>query len=173
MQGRAFCTTCTALLKTANERYISAPENPLDWSSTNPQDQIVFRLLLLLSLAVSPAAAQTIEVALTAELPPDSQLGLRGNTDPLSWEESLLMTDPDGDGTYTATLTFPPAAGTVEYKAAVTAADGTLSWESGANRLLIPGRMTVERRALNGPQTDLPILEISAEELRADAELLW
>ncbi len=67
-------------------------------------------------------------------------VGVRGGTSPLSWESTLLATDPDGDGRYEVVVTFPraPFGGqAVAYKLKKERpgrpGDG---WEEGRNRQL-------------------------------------
>ena len=44
-------------------------------------------------------------------------LGIRGDHPPLSWKKSVLLSDDDGDGIFTATITIPaPQQATVSYK---------------------------------------------------------
>ena len=143
------------------------------------------RLLLLFSF-LATASAQPVDLAIDlgplsetgafqrdglADLRPgDVSVGVRGSAAPLAWDRSLALTDPDGDGVYTARLTFPEGTGTVEYKAVVEGEE--VIWEAGGNRLLFPGRMETDRRAFGGFQTGLPVLTVSQAQLSEDLGLL-
>lgn len=65
------------------------------------------------------------------------ELGIRGNTAPLSWEKTYPLIDPDGDGIFEATISFAADSDLIlEYKYAY----GTdpVNWEyDGANRILV------------------------------------
>ena len=45
-----------------------------------------------------------------------SNVGIRGNISPLSWEESTVMTDDTKDGIYTTTVQFKTANAGLEFK---------------------------------------------------------
>jgi predicted alpha/beta superfamily hydrolase len=68
------------------------------------------------------------------------RVGVRGGVAPLSWDTTLIAADPDGDGLYEVTVTFPraPFGGqAVTYKYKVDrAADPKGGWEDGRNRQL-------------------------------------
>jgi predicted alpha/beta superfamily hydrolase len=68
------------------------------------------------------------------------RVGVRGGVAPLSWDTTLFAADPDADGLYGATVTFPraPFGGqAVTYKFKVDrAADPRGGWEDGRNRQL-------------------------------------
>ncbi len=81
--------------------------------------QALFTLYFFWALTTTLSAQSTLnfQVDLNGEKSVD-EVGLRGNIPPLSWNESLPMTDEDGDGIYTLSLEFPTAqAGDIlEYK---------------------------------------------------------
>jgi predicted alpha/beta superfamily hydrolase len=68
------------------------------------------------------------------------KVGVRGGVAPLTWENTLLATDPDGDGRYEVTATFASAPfgdQAVTYKFKIDrAADPQDGWEEGRNRQL-------------------------------------
>ncbi|MEM1093587.1 MAG: Ig-like domain-containing protein [Bacteroidota bacterium] len=54
-------------------------------------------------------------------------VGVRGSLPPLSWESTTPLSDNDGDGVFTGTISFTEAPGTVlEYKFVYESADGSL-----------------------------------------------
>ncbi len=56
-------------------------------------------------------------------------VGVRGDTDPLSWNTSIALSDSDGDGVYTGTVSFTQADQTaIEYKF-VSEVGGTTNFE--------------------------------------------
>ncbi len=62
--------------------------------------------------------------------------GVRGNTLPLSWEETLEFTDPDNDGIYEGEVTFNTTEKMVEYKFVY--GDKKVVYElEGQNRILL------------------------------------
>ena len=131
------------------------------------------RLFLLLATAAS-LHAQPVHVAvdLTGRDLAGASVGARGDTVPLAWDRSLSLTDPDGDGVYSAEVAFPEGTGVVAYKTVIEPASGEVQWEPGPNRLLLPGRMAEDRRAFGAPQTDLPLLSVSQGQLAEDLTVL-
>ncbi|GAB5537235.1 MAG: hypothetical protein Rubg2KO_34840 [Rubricoccaceae bacterium] len=132
--------------------------------------------VLILAAAVASAQPVTVEIDLSTA-PSNLQLdeltvGVRGDTEPLTWDQSQPLTDADGDGVYTATLDFPDDTGLVAYKVVLDRAGEDPTWEPGANRILVPDRMTRDRRAFGAPQTDLPERTVSQRQLAEDVSLL-
>jgi hypothetical protein len=62
-------------------------------------------------------------------------IGIRGNTPPLSWEKTYPLSDKDGNGIYEAEISFPnlPAGTALEYKFI----QDNKNWESIENRVYI------------------------------------
>lgn len=81
----------------------------------------IFIFPLFFFFSLSAQNTLTFQLDLAAEESVD-EVGLRGNLPPLSWEESVPMTDPDGDGVYTASIEFPSveAGNTIAKKMAKT-----------------------------------------------------
>ncbi|MEO0857035.1 MAG: S41 family peptidase [Bacteroidota bacterium] len=133
-----------------------------------------FSLVALLALLAATVHAQPITIALDlADRDLDGMtVGVRGDTAPLSWEASVSLTDPDGDGVYTVDLAFSDGTGRVAYKAVLEPEAGEVEWEPGSNRLLLPSVMTMDRRGFGEPQTDLPELTVTPAELAEDLALL-
>ncbi|MEL6617123.1 MAG: hypothetical protein AAFQ43_15385, partial [Bacteroidota bacterium] len=142
------------------------------------------RHLLLALLLVSAFAAHAQPVTIALDLGTYERdltgvtVGVRGDTAPLSGERSLALTDPDGDGVYTAEVPFPDGTGVVEYKALLERADvleqteAETEWEPGDSRVLVPGLMATDRRGFGEPQTNLPEITVSPAELAEDLALL-
>ena len=92
-------------------------------ASHQPLPPTMPRHLLLALLLVSAFAAHAQPVTIALDLGTYERdltgvtVGVRGDTAPLSWERTLALTDPDGDGVYTAGVPFPDGTGVVEYKA--------------------------------------------------------
>ncbi|GAB5517973.1 MAG: S41 family peptidase [Rhodothermales bacterium] len=131
----------------------------------------------LLSLLIAPvvvAQPVTLHIDMTAwgDVQEGAVVGARGNTAPLSWGKTLPMTDTDGDGVYSLTLSFPDGTEVVEYKVVVEPSDGQTQWEPDQNRMLLPGRMTIDRRAFGEPQTDIPELLLTPAQLHEDLRVL-
>ncbi|MBX2845002.1 MAG: hypothetical protein KTR13_02225 [Saprospiraceae bacterium] len=61
-------------------------------------------------------------------------VGLRGNQAPLSWEESIELTDEDGDGIYESTVEVKDPA-SLEYKFVLESDE--VEWEQNGNRKLV------------------------------------
>ncbi|MCB9274166.1 MAG: hypothetical protein H6564_09010 [Lewinellaceae bacterium] len=85
----------------------------------------VHALLLILALYLPASAQKAATLQFSVDMNPViaqvknlSSVGVRGNLPPLSWEASIPMQDEDGDGIYTATVTFPEARANaaLEYK---------------------------------------------------------
>ncbi|MEL6442825.1 MAG: S41 family peptidase [Bacteroidota bacterium] len=148
----------------------------------------MLRHLLLALLLVSALAAHAQPVAIALDLGTYERdltgvtVGVRGDTAPLSWERSLALTDPDGDGVYTAEVPFPDGTGAVEYRALLERADvleqtdaepeWEPEWEPGDSRVLVPGLMATDRRSFGEPQTNLPEATVTHAELAEDLALL-
>ncbi|MEO1513020.1 MAG: CBM20 domain-containing protein, partial [Planctomycetota bacterium] len=141
---------------------------------TSPDLMSRLSLVVLVAVLAATAHAQPVTIALDLA---DRDLagatvGVRGDTAPLSWEASLPLTDPDGDGVYTAEVAFPDGTGRVAYKGVLEPEAGEAEWEPGSNRLLLPGVMTEDRRAFGAAQTDLPVVTITAAQLAEDLAVL-
>ncbi|HEV7667410.1 MAG TPA: alpha/beta hydrolase-fold protein [Thermoanaerobaculia bacterium] len=109
-------------------------------------------LLALGAAALAPGArAQPFTVTFVLDMhpavargrfdPKTDQVGVRGGAVPLSWEESLLAADPDGDGRYEVTVTFPrtPFGGqgiAYKFKIEHPVRRADEGWEEFRNRLL-------------------------------------
>lgn len=132
---------------------------------------LIFLGLGLLHLAHAQSVRVEIDMADEA-VTPDAVVGVRGDTAPLSWAHALPLTDDDADGVYTAAIDFPGGTESVSYKVVIEAPDAEVRWERGSNRLLLPGRMTADRRAFDDPQAGLPVPMLSRGELRDDLAVL-
>jgi predicted alpha/beta superfamily hydrolase len=127
--------------------------------------------VVTLALAV-PAAAQPWSVTFIIDMkariaaktfdPAKDTVGVRSGFAPLAWERTLPAQDPDGDGLYEVTVTFPkrPFGGQpVAYKFKVERAGAPANdgWEEGTNRwvALDAPRKTV-RRVFDEPAVPLP-----------------
>ncbi|MEL6772398.1 MAG: S41 family peptidase [Bacteroidota bacterium] len=131
-------------------------------------------LVILVAVLAATAHAQPLTIALDLvdrDLA-GATVGIRGDTAPLSWEASLPLMDPDGDGVYAAEVAFPDGTGRVAYKGVLEPEAGEAEWEPGSNRLLLPGVMTEDRRAFGAAQTDLPVVTITAAQLAEDLAVL-
>lgn len=64
-------------------------------------------------------------------------VGIRGNLPPLSWEKTYPMTDADGDGIYTATITFDSKKDKLRLHYKYVYGDVVWEFEQLANRVLI------------------------------------
>ncbi|MEM8600693.1 MAG: S41 family peptidase [Bacteroidota bacterium] len=131
-------------------------------------------LLLVGALLAPTAYAQPVTIALDLadrDLT-DATVGVRGDTAPLSWEQSFPLSDPDGDGVYTAEIPFADGTGLVEYKGVLEPGQGEPEWEPGDNRVLLPGPMAADRRGFGDPQTDLPEITVTPAQLTEDLALL-
>jgi predicted alpha/beta superfamily hydrolase len=127
-------------------------------------------LLLPVSLPASSPYTVTFVIDMREEIaakrfdPAKDSVGVRGGTDPLSWEETLAARDQDGDGRYEVTVSFPerPFGGQpVNYKFKVESSrDPTAGWEEGKNRRLAleAAPQTVSRRYNEPPPPIQPAL---------------
>ena len=94
--------------------------------------------------------------------PARDAVGVRGGVAPLSWENTLLARDPDADGRYETTVTFPraPFGGqAVTYKFKIERAQSPREgWEDGRNRQLFLRRpeQTVTRLFNSSPDPVAP-----------------
>lgn len=74
-----------------------------------------------------------------AALKNPESIGIRGSLPPLSWEKTFSLKDDDGDGIFSAAISFPgtPPRQLIEYKYVY----GDLSWEidGSDNRVLLTG----------------------------------
>ena len=88
--------------------------------------------LLTISALSQPSA--TIRFSLQfSSVTPRHDIGIRGNTPPLSWDKTYPLTDADGDGIYEAEIIFtqPPPYNVLEYKYL-----HQEKWEQSGNRCL-------------------------------------
>ncbi|MBO6574418.1 MAG: hypothetical protein JJ896_03295 [Rhodothermales bacterium] len=128
-------------------------------------------LLILAAFLHSPAVAQSVTVHILAEVPIGARLELRGDTAPLSWDAGLPMQAVGG--THILALEFEDGVESVQYKAVLIRDDGSVEWEPGDNRLLLPGLMDEDRRVFGAAQTGLPEIRLSLDALQEDAAVLW
>ena len=111
---------------------------------------------------------------------PPKQVGVRGSVPPLDWERSRPLTDPDGDGVFSATVAFDATRSQrfVEYKFVVEGAKPRWELENEANRvaLLREGARTLTAVPWNMPDVfdreELARVRFTAAEVRADLALL-
>lgn len=123
-------------------------------------------LQLTFQLDLAPAAKQ---------ISAKTSVGLRGNQPPLSWEKSLKLADPDGDGIYTAAVTFEKGIkdGVLEYKFIL----DDKTWElDGQNRLFLlkngaaPNRVDRWNELPRYKPDALP--KLSVQQIHADLQVL-
>lgn len=131
---------------------------------------LVLILLSVPSLAAVPPWTVTFVIDMREEIaakrfdPTKDGVGVRGGTDPLSWEETLPALDADGDGRYEVRVAFPerPFGGQpVNYKFKVDSPKDPYSgWEEGKNRQLAlnADTQTVARRFNEPPPAIQPVL---------------
>ncbi|MEM8558341.1 MAG: S41 family peptidase [Bacteroidota bacterium] len=139
-----------------------------------PRSLLCGALAVVTTLLTAATYAQPVTIALDLA---DRDLtattvGVRGDTAPLSWDASIFLTDPDGDGVYTAAVAFPEGTKRVAYKGVLEPETGEAEWEPGSNRLLLPGQMTEDRRAFGAAQTGLPVVTITPGQLAEDLAVL-
>ncbi len=111
----------------------------------------LFPLLALCALTLtSTARAQPFAVTFVLDLRPEiaagrfhpetDKAGVRGGVVPLSWQETLLASDPDGDGLYEVVATYvraPFGGQAVTYKYKIERPDHPYDgWEEGRTRQL-------------------------------------
>lgn len=84
--------------------------------------RIILALVFFCSLpAVSALSQSAVRIRFSLQLPSNmlqQEIGIRGNTPPLSWDKSYPMTDSDRDGIYEAEIMFTqsPPYNVLEYK---------------------------------------------------------
>ncbi|HEX5041920.1 MAG TPA: alpha/beta hydrolase-fold protein [Candidatus Polarisedimenticolaceae bacterium] len=104
--------------------------------------------------------------------------GVRGGIAPLSWQETTLAADPDGDGRYTVTVTFPraPYGGQpVAYKFKIErkGAPGE-GWEEGRNRqLVLTGARQQVSRAFGSQTEPVPLSRVGTIRVHASFPSQW
>lgn len=104
------------------------------------------------------------EIAARRFDPAKASVGVRGSMPPLSWGSTMPAVDPEGDGLYEVTVTFPAApfgGQPVPYKFKIEAeADRGGGWEDGNNRrvALDTPAQTVRRRFNEPPPPIAPTL---------------
>ncbi|HXU30604.1 MAG TPA: alpha/beta hydrolase-fold protein [Thermoanaerobaculia bacterium] len=135
-------------------------------------------LLLLALCAValaSGARAQPFAVTFVLDLRPEiaagrfhvatDKAGVRGGVVPLSWRETLLAADPDGDGLYRVETTFaqaPFGGQAVTYKYKIERPDQPYDgWEDGRNRQLFLRTATqTASRIFNAPPDPIELSRV-------------
>lgn len=88
--------------------------------------------LLTISALSQPSTSILFSLQFSSDTP-RQDIGIRGNTPPLSWDKTYPMTDSDGDGIYEANVVFTqkPAYNVLEYKYL-----HQEKWEQSGNRCL-------------------------------------
>ncbi len=126
--------------------------------------RILLPLLLVASCGAPDTNAVRFEIGMSGPakegwFTADSvQVGLRGSAAPLSWSESLPMTDDDGDGTWEVTVTFgDDAPKIIQYKVFL-AGPGVPNggWERGDNRWMNRETMPVVQRDFEDSPDPIP-----------------
>lgn len=99
-----------------------------------------------------------------------TNFGVRGSTNPLSWEKTILLKDDDKDGIYVGELSFPSNTEVLEYKYIY--GDKTLVWElEGQNRILLLDNKQLQTNDIWNLQNLFDVKKlpkISAEKLTED-----
>ncbi|MFT4603641.1 MAG: putative alpha/beta superfamily hydrolase [Rhodothermales bacterium] len=123
-------------------------------------------LLLLLTSACSISSdggLTTFEVDMSQEIddgrfsPDIDRVGVRGSVSPLSWSESLIAEDPDGDSVYTVKAALPISGEPARYKFKVEGTEPSEGWEAGPDRLVSrTGAGERITRAFNDGPPDAP-----------------
>lgn len=142
----------------------------------NVRSRLHFLLLALCALTLtSTARAQPFAVTFVLDLRPEiaagrfhpetEKVGVRGGVVPLSWQETLLAADPDGDGRYEVVATFaraPFGGQAVTYKYKIERPDHPGDgWEEGRNRQLYLSAATqTVNRAFNAPPEPIKISRV-------------
>lgn len=104
---------------------------------------------------------------------PEDRVGIRGSIPPLSWDYSLEMSDPEGDGLYELTVVFDEelAAGALKYTYVI----NDTEWESIDQRIIYPeitvGLPKSDYWNLLKPIRPILIPEISSNDLMKDLRL--
>lgn len=92
--------------------------------------------------------------------PAQHEVGLRGSHPPLSWGQTLPLTDDDGDGIYIVTVAFDAElvdSVQVAYKVKIDYDGGNDGWETGRNRsVTLTGAAQTIARAYNQQPEALP-----------------
>ncbi|SFR52140.1 C-terminal processing protease CtpA/Prc, contains a PDZ domain [Robiginitalea myxolifaciens] len=103
--------------------------------------------------------AQTEVTFFVEDIPEGTEnVGIRGNTAPLSWESSAVL-QPSGTG-YSIQLTFPQSGADLEYKFVLFERDNDVIWENTPNRSLkLPA--TGELITVNAKWNREQVLDIS------------
>lgn len=136
---------------------------------------LVSVLILLGGAPAMAAHAVTFVIDMRAEIaagrfdPRSAKVGVRGGVAPLSWNQTRLATDPDGDGRYEGTVVFPraPFGGQpVAYKFKVEREGPPNSgWEDGRNRqLALSGERQTLERVFDAPPD--PVLRTRSGDIR-------
>jgi PKD repeat protein len=82
-------------------------------------------------------------------------VAVRGSVPPLNWSQNIILTDPEGDNTYSNNVEFDATAnyGDLQYKFVIQKADGSIKWESNVG----PGDSGNRVYNLNPGQNILPM----------------
>lgn len=138
-------------------------------------------LAATLSLAAQPSAEGPVTLTFQVDaraleapgMPGPETIGLRGSAPPLSWDRSVPMSDPRGNGFWEVTVTFPVFPDVLAYKFIADETDWELDW---VNRLLPRGWGRMLSEPLPWDVNVLPPPEafppLAPEALRADLDLL-
>jgi enterochelin esterase-like enzyme len=143
----------------------------------------VCSVLLAASTTLGPHAVTFVldmrhAIAAKAFDPSRDKVGVRGGTAPLSWGETALAADPDGDGRYAVTVTFlraPYGGQPVAYKFKVEReAAPREGWEEGRNRQLVLRKASQKESRAFGAQTDpVPLSQVGRIEVLANFSSEW
>jgi Peptidase family S41 len=131
------------------------------------QSNIIFCLLIFFSKLPAQPITLTFQIYGSGL---SRDIGIRGNTPPLSWEKTYPLTDKDGNGIYESEISFPnlPAGSVVEYKFI----QDNKNWESIENRVYISGSLSKSPAISNWNQPTLLSLsdfpKLSAEDMQKD-----
>ena len=110
--------------------------------------------------------------------PARDKVGVRGGIAPLSWGETALAADPDGDGRYAVTVTFtraPYGGQPVAYKFKIERKEKPREgWEEGRNRQLVLKKASQKESRAFGAQTDpVPLSRVGRIEVLAAFPSEW
>lgn len=92
--------------------------------------------------AVSEAVTVRFKIEMAGEIaegrfaPDQDRVGVRGSVEPLSWGESLLAEDVDGDSVYSLEIEIPAGPEPARYKFKIESPNSPDGWEDGRDRLL-------------------------------------
>ena len=133
------------------------------------------RLILIFTLFSFPIilfAQTTVEFIVTDLSANIDNVGIRGNSEPLSWERSIIMTRRTND--FRIKLEFPANVKNIEFKFVTFSDDKNPTWESAENRTLTLTKNLTSKSSWNVEQIvdikSLPKLQPNA--LMKDYKLL-